>query len=147
MRLKSGGKTAALQNDADPSMKAKTAKRARPKLPPVSEEMKQWSAMLGAELRQWPNVTSRPMFGFQCFYRRKRIFAALPATRGISTPNTLMFRIKPMPPELLEQAKKDVRIDMESRTPGAKWYLFELRSTEDLRDALRWLNRAYERAR
>jgi hypothetical protein len=128
-------------------MKAKTAKGARPKLPPISEEMKRWSAMLGVELRQWPNVSSRPMFGFQCFYRRKKIFAALPATRGIETPNTLMFRMKPMPQELLERAKKEARIDMESRTPGAKWYLFGLSSDADLRDALWWLNQAYERAK
>jgi hypothetical protein len=87
------------------------------------------------------------MFGFHCFYRRKKIFAALPATRGISTPNTLMFRIKPMPPELLERAKNERRIDLESRTSGAKWFLFELGSAEDLRDALWWLNQAYERAK
>lgn len=128
-------------------MKAHKAKRPRPKLPAISEEMKQWSAMLGEELRGWPNVTSRPMFGFQCFYRKKKIFAALPATRGIGTPNTLMFRIKPMPPELLERARKEPRIDLESRTPGAKWYLFELAAEEDLRDALWWLNQAYERVK
>ena len=119
----------------------------RPKLPPVSEEMKQWSAMLGEELRQLPKVKARPMFGFQCFYRGKKIFAALPATRGVGTPNTLMFRIKPMPPELLERARKEPRIDTHNRTPGAKWYLFELSSSEDLRDVLWWLNQAYERAK
>jgi hypothetical protein len=128
-------------------MKAKTAKGKRPKLPPISEDMKRWSAMLGEELRQWPNVSARPMFGFQCFYRKKKVFAALPATRGISTPNTLMFRMKPMPPELLERARKEPRIDLEGRTPGAKWFLFELSSGEDLRDALWWLNQAYERAK
>jgi hypothetical protein len=128
-------------------MKSKTKKHARPKMPPISEEMKQWSAMLAGELRQWPNVSSRAMFGFECFYRRKKVFAALPATRGVGTPNTLMFRMKPMPPELLERATKDTRIDLEGRTPGAKWYLFELRSSEDLRDTLWWLNQAYERAK
>ena len=128
-------------------MKAKGAKGTRPKLPPVSEEMEQWSAMLGEEIRQWPKVSSRPMFGFQCFYRGKKIFAALPATRGVGTLNTLMFRIKPMPAELLERAKQEPRIETESRTPGAKWFLFELSSSEDLRDVLWWLNQAYERAK
>jgi hypothetical protein len=128
-------------------MTAKEPKRPRPKLPPVSEEMKQWSAMLGQELQQWPRVTSRPMFGFQCFYRGKNIFAALPATRGINTPNSLMFRIKPMPPDLEERAKKERRIETENKTPGAKWFLFELSSADDLRDALWWLNEAYERAK
>jgi hypothetical protein len=127
-------------------MKPRT-KRARPKLPPVSEEMKQWSAMLGQELRNWPKVSWRSMFGFQCFYRGKKIFAALPATRGIETPNSLMFRMKPMPPELEERAKNEPRIDLEGRTPGAKWFLFELSSENDLREALWWLNQAYERAK
>ena len=128
-------------------MKVETAKRARPKMPLISDEMKRWSAMLGQELRKWPKVTARPMFGFQCFYRSKKVFAALPATRGIHTPNTLMFRMKPMPVELLERAKKESRIDLQSRTPGAKWYLFELRGDADLRDALWWLNQAYERVK
>jgi hypothetical protein len=125
----------------------KKAPGRRPKLPAVSEEMKQWSAMLGGELSGWPKVNSRRMFGFQCFYRGKKIFAALPATRGINTPNSLMFRIKPMPEELMERARKERRIDMESRTPGAKWFLFELSSADDLRDALWWLNEAYSRAK
>ena len=128
-------------------MKRTKQKRPRPKLPPVSEEMKQWSAMLGQELRQWPHVTSRPMFGFQCFYRSKKIFAALPATRGINTPNSLMFRIAPMPPELALRAKKEPRMDRDNRTPGAKWFVFEISSEADLRDALWWLNQAFERAK
>ena len=103
--------------------------------------------MLGQELRQWPKVSSRPMFGFQCFYRGRKIFAALPATRGINTPNSLMFRINPMAANLVERAKKEPRIDTENRTPGAKWFTFELTSAEGLRDALWWLNQAYERAK
>ena len=109
--------------------------------------MKQWSAMLGQEVSHWPNVTTRPMFGFQSFYRGKRIFAALPATRGINTPNSLMFRIKPMPADLMKRAKDEPRINTEERTPGAKWFTFEVNSTEDVRDALWWLNQAYVRAK
>ena len=108
--------------------------------------MKQWSAALGAELQQWPKVTVRPMFGFQCFYRDGKVFAALPKTRAVHTPNTFMFRMSPMPTNLLARAKKEARIDMESRTPGAKWFLFELQSGEELRDAVWWLSQAYERA-
>lgn len=128
-------------------MKEKKPKRARPQLPPISAEMKQWSAALGAELLQWPKVTVRPMFGFQCFYRDGKVFAALPKTRAIHTPNPLMFRMNPMPPDLLARAKKEARIDMESRTPGAKWFLFEFQSGGDLRDAVWWLSQAYERAK
>ena len=128
-------------------MKAKASKRPRPKLPPISEEMKQWSAILGQELCQWPGVTSRPMFGMRGFYRDNKIFAALPVTRGFNTSNSLIFRIKPMPPELLERAKKEPRIDTENRAPGAKWFAFELNSAGGLRDALWWLNQAYARAK
>jgi hypothetical protein len=127
--------------------KAKAAKRRRPKMPPVSEEMKQWSAMLEHELNAWPKVSSRPMFGMRGFYRGKKIFAALPATRGFGTPNQLIFRIKPMPADLLQRAQSEPRMDLETRTPGAKWFTFQLNAAEDLRDALWWLNQAYERAK
>jgi len=125
---------------------SKKPKRPRPKLPPISEEMKVWSALLGQELNGWPQVTSRPMFGLLGFYRRKRIFAALPVTRGVNTPNSLMFRIQPMPADLLARAQKEPRIDTERHLPGAKWFSFELHSAADLRAALWWLNQAYERA-
>ena len=128
-------------------MRAKKAKRPRPKFVPISEEMKRWSVMLEAELKTWPKVITKPMFGFRGFYRGEKIFAAVPVTRGFNTPNTLIFRIKPMPPDLLERAKTEPRIDLETRTPGAKWFLFEVSSVEDVRKALWWLNQAYERAK
>jgi hypothetical protein len=126
--------------------KGKTSKRPRPKLPPISEEMKVWSALLGQELNGWPHVTSRPMFGLLGFYRRKKIFAALPVTRGVNTPSSLMFRIQPIPVDLLARAQKEPRIDTERHLPGAKWFSFEIQSTADVRAALWWLNQAYERA-
>ena len=116
-------------------------------MPHTSEEMKQWSAMLGEELSHWPKVTARPMFGLRGFYRGKKIFAALPVTRAIKNPNSLIFRIKPMPPDLLARAKKEPRIDTENAVPSAKWFVFELNSEADFRDALWWINQAYERAK
>src|SRR5882724_7387358 len=127
-------------------VKGKRTKRKRPKLPPISEEMKQFSAMLRQELITWPNTTSRPMFGFLGFYRRAKIFAALPVTRGSKTPNSLMFKIKAMPPNLMRRAVKEPRIDAQDKLPGGQWYSFEVNSEEDLRGALWWLNQAYERA-
>ena len=135
-------------------MKAKKAKRNRParqpmrtmrdrpKMPPISEEMKQWSAMLKTEVSGWPQISSRPMFGMMGLYRRKKIFGGLPVTRGFDTPNSVIFRFDPMPPDLQERALKDSRI-----TPGKRWFSFEVGSTGDLRDALWWLNQAYERAK
>jgi hypothetical protein len=128
-------------------MKAKKTKRPRPNMPPASEEMKQWSAMLGSELSTWPQVSTRPMFGLRGFYRGRKIFAALPVTRAIKNPNSLIFRIQPMPPDLLERAKKEARIDTESAIPSAKWFVFQLNSEADFRDALWWINQAYERAK
>ncbi len=114
----------------------------RPKMPPISEEMKHWAAMLKTEVGGWPQITSKPMFGMQGLYRRKKIFAALPATRGFNTPNSLIFRFDPMPPDLNQRALKEPRI-----TPGRHWFSFEIHSTEDLHDALWWLNQAYERTK
>jgi hypothetical protein len=128
-------------------MKAKKTKRLRPRMPNASEEMKEWSAMLGNELITWPQVTTRPMFGLRGFYHGKKIFAALPVTRAIRNPNSLIFRIQPVPPDLLKRAKKEPRIDTESRVPSAKWFTFELNSEADFRDALWWLNQAYDHAK
>jgi len=116
-------------------------------MPLASEEMKQRSAMLGEELSRWPKVATRPMFGLRGFYRGRKIFAALPVTRAIKNPNSFIFRIKPMPPELLERAKKEPRIDTENAVSSAKWFTFELNSEADFRDALWWLNQAYDRAK
>ena len=116
-------------------------------MPRTSEEMKQLSAMLGTELSTWPKVTTRPMFGLRGFYRGKKIFAALPVTRAIKNANSLIFRIQPMPPELLQRAEAEPRIDLENAIPSAKWFTFELHSEADFRDALWWLNQAYEHAK
>jgi hypothetical protein len=113
----------------------------------ASEETEQLAAMLGSELSTWPKVTTRPMFGLRGFYRGKKIFAALPVTRAIKNPNSLIFRMQPMPAGLLERAKKEPRIDTENAAPSAKWLSFMLNSEADLRDALWWLNQAYEHAK
>ena len=116
-------------------------------MPPISEEMKQWSAMLGQELGGWPQVTSRPMFGMLGLYRRKKIFAALPVTRAVKTANSFIFRFSPMPPDLMKRAVKEPRIDTDRKIPGARWFSYEVGSTADLRDALWWLNQAYKQTK
>lgn len=128
------------------SVKAKPATSNWPKLVRISEEMRQWSATLEEELRGWPRVTSRPMFGLIGFYHHGVIFAALPRTRALSSPSSIIFKFDPMPPTLLRRARKDSRIVSERESPDAKWHSFELNTTGDLRDALWWLNRAYEAA-
>jgi hypothetical protein len=128
-------------------MKAKKAKRPRPQMHRASEETKQLAALLGTELTTWPKVTTRPMFGLRGYYRGKKIFAALPVTRAIKNPNSFIFRIQPMPAELLERARAAPHIDIENAAPGPKWLSFILNSEADFRDALWWLNQAYEHAK
>ena len=136
------------------TMKAKKGKRARsarpkrlamrerPKMPPISEEMRQWSAMLRTEVSGWLQITTKPMFGMMGLYRRKKIFGGLPVTRGFDTPNSVIFRFDPIPQDLEERASKDRRI-----APGKRWFSFDVSSAEDLRDALWWLNQAYDHAK
>lgn len=128
-------------------MKAKPASSKRPKLLRISEEMRQWSAMLEQDLKRWPSVKSRPMFGLIGFYRNGKIFAGLPRTRALRTSTSFIVKFNPMPPNLLRRARKDPRMDSERKSPSARWYSFELSSAKDLRDALWWLNRAYEAAK
>jgi hypothetical protein len=125
-----------------PAKRERPTMRERPKMPPISEEMKQWSAMLKTELIGWPQVKSKPMFGMSGFYRRKKIFAALPVTRGFDTPSSIIFRFDPIPAGLNQRALKEPRI-----TPGTRWFSFEIQCTGDLRDALWWLDQAYEAAK
>lgn len=128
------------KNKPNPSaVRTRRAMRERPKMPPISEEMKQWSAMLKTEVSGWPQITTKPMFGMMGLYRGKKIFGGLPVTRGFDTPNSVIFRFDPIPSELEERASKDARI-----APGNRWFSFNVGSTEDLRDALWWLNQAYE---
>jgi hypothetical protein len=124
-----------------------TTKKPRSTLPRTTDEMQQWSAMLGSELQSWPQVTTRPMFGLVGFYRKKTIFAALPVTRGIGTPNSIIFKIESLPSDLLRRVSQDPRVGTGTKMRAKGWFSFDLNSEEDLRDALGWLNEAYERAK
>jgi hypothetical protein len=122
-------------------------RRPRPKLLPISEEMRHWSAMLETEACSWPKITTKPMFGFLSFYRAGKIFAAIPRTRGFGAASALILKFDPMLPPLLQKAQSDSRLDTSTRIPGKGWFSFEISSNEDLRDALWWLGRAYDSAK
>jgi len=81
-------------------------KAKRRKMAHASEEMKEWSALLKQELEKLPKVIAKPMFGMLCYYRGAKVFGALPVTRSIGSANSFMFKIKPMPPNLLDRAEK-----------------------------------------
>jgi hypothetical protein len=124
-----------------------SAIRERPKFPVISEEMQHWSAMLEAEVESWPAVTYKRMFGFRFLYRRKSVFAALPYSRGLFTPSSILLKFNPMPTGLFQQAQKEPRLDTGTRMSGKGWFSFELFSDADVRDAIWWLNQAYEAAK
>ncbi len=119
----------------------------RPALIPITPEMQHWSALLEEELKTWPGVIAKRLFSFRSFYRGKVIFAALPRSRSFNSASSIIFKFSPMPPALSKRAQADSRINFNTRISGTGWVSFELKSEADLRDALWWLNHAYESAK
>jgi hypothetical protein len=105
-----------------PKKKAAKPKSKRPKMPkffPIDDEMKELSAMLEKEVSDWPGISTKPMFGYQGFYRGGRIFAALPRSRAMRSPRSIMIKFAPASPAILESAKKDSRVSDVSGMSGA----------------------------
>ena len=117
----------------------------RPKLPKVSEQMKAWSSALATEAVDWPQVTARSFFGFTALYRDDRIFAAVPRTHAMWTPNGFGFKIENPNSKVSKKLREDRRIEA-TRMQKARWFIFELADDADLHDALDWLGEAYESA-
>ena len=133
-----------------PKKKTAKAKSQRPKMPkffPIDDEMKELSAMLEKEIADWPGVSMKPMFGYQGLYRDGRIFAALPRSRAMRSPRSLMIKFASASPAILESAKKDSRVGTVSAMSSAGWLFFELDEASATRGALGWLGRAYEAAK
>jgi hypothetical protein len=107
--------------------------------------MKAWAAALEAEVTGCPRVSTRPMFGFTALYRGTKIFAILPRTRGMGSPSSLAFKLEDAGPRLLTKLQAETRLST-TVMRASRWFVFELDSDRDLKDALRWLNRAYEAA-
>src|SRR5712691_5795393 len=112
-----------------PKKKAPQAKSGRPKMPkwfPIDDEMKELSAMLEKEVSDWPGVSKKPMFGYHGLYRDGAIFAALPRSRAMKSPRSIMFKLASMSPAIVDAAKKDSRVDTNSRVPSPGWFMFEM---------------------
>ena len=103
--------------------------------------------MLEGEVLRWPGVVAKRLFSFRSLYRGEVIFAALPRARSFHSPTSFILKFDPMPAKLLERASSDSRVNTKTRLPGRGWFSFELGSNSDLRDALFWLNQAYECAK
>jgi hypothetical protein len=117
-------------------------KRSAP-LAKISEEMQVWSGLLVEEVAGWPEVTTKPMFGLTALYRGQAIFAALPKTRALGSPNAVAFKIGEASGRLMGKLKREPRIQ-ETMMAAAKWFVFEMESDGDLRGVLEWLGVAYE---
>jgi hypothetical protein len=126
-------------------MKRKKISGAMPRFHKLSPEMERWAAMLAEELVQWPGVTTKPMFGLAGFYRGKTIFAAVPKSRCIGSPNTVIFKL-PHGSKWRGDAATDSRVHSDSAETH-KWLHFEIGSDSDLRDALIWFERAFQSAK
>ena len=122
-----------------------TKQSQKPRLLVVSEEMKAWSAALASEVGDWPSVSAGSFFGLTAFYRKDKIFALLPRTRGMETSNSLALKLDSPPPNVRARLDQDPRITS-TQMGRALWFTFELTSGADLRSALDWLGTAYEAA-
>jgi len=91
--------------------------RTRPKLPPVSEEVRHLCALLAQEVLAWPGVTSKLMFGFRALYRDGVVFAMLPDKRSLEVADSLAYK------------------------DGAEWKSF---AVKDASAALKVLEKAYQ---
>src|SRR5438067_1047584 len=117
---------------------ANPAKRARPKMYKVPDDVRLWATRIAEELATWPAVTSRPMFGMVAFYRAKTVFAALPRTRTFPTRNSIVFKFNRDTAET-RKAREALAV-YEGNQPGTNWLSCELSSPEDVTTALRWLD-------
>lgn len=124
-----------------PKAARKKSSRETPKLYKVSEELKEWAALLAGELATWPGVRSKPMFGLVSFYRKDKIFAAVPRTRALVSPHSIIFKFQAENAET-RKARRELH-----GYPARGWVSFELHSAKDLQAALRWLDLAYRMAR
>jgi len=103
----------------------------RPKLPRISEEMRQMCVMLGEEILRWPKVRTNPMFGMRAFYRGKIVFALIPDKRAFENADSIMYKIA----------------NATDTKEGKKWKPFKLTTAENLGAALDILDKSYRKAK
>jgi hypothetical protein len=109
---------------------------ARPRLVTVDAEMRRWCALIEEDVAAWPNVSARPMFGLLAFYRGPAIFAAVPRTRAVESPYSIIVKLAGAHGDRVKRAAG----------PGGDWVAFSMDSEHDVTEALRWIERAYTKA-
>jgi hypothetical protein len=83
------------------------------------------------------------MFGLTALYRGTEIFTVLPHTRSMGSPNSVAFKLLKPGSRLLSKIEQEPRLQT-TVMRARQWYVFELSSARDLRDALDWLRRAHQ---
>jgi hypothetical protein len=111
----------------------------------VSEQMREWSALLEREVLTWPRVTVKMMFGMNSLYRGELIFAALPSTRTLISEDCIIFKLEAPSSSVMSKLQADAKVIAEFGI-GTRWYGFRIKSHEDLHDAIEWLSYSYEAA-
>jgi hypothetical protein len=101
----------------------------RPKLVAVSEETRRLSQLLAQELLNWPDVSTRAMFGLRAIYHRNVIFAMLPDKRALESAQAIAYKLR-------EGVQRK----------GENWQLCELKNEHDIPSALACLEEAHRRA-
>ncbi len=84
--------------------------------------MKRASTLLAAELTDWPDVSTRPMFGLRAVYHKGVIFAMLPDKRCFESPGGIAYKER------------------------GKWQVFEVGDEREIGKALVVLEEAYRLA-
>jgi hypothetical protein len=129
-------------------------KHGRTALPKIDEEMREFCALISSEIANWPDVSSRKMFGMLSFYRelpafpQPRIFACLPDTRALTLPRAISFKLVEPKPAQISRMKADTRVTA-SEAPKhlSKWFDFSITEPGDVNEALWWLEQAYRATR
>jgi TfoX/Sxy family transcriptional regulator of competence genes len=107
--------------------------------------MKQWCAMMEAELLTWPDVEARPMFGMLGFYRKGKIFAAIPRNRTVGNTDAVLVKLQGASEKLANEALHHPKA-ITSAMPKAGWISMAMDSIDDGREMLGWFSQAYELA-
>lgn len=115
----------------------------RESLSSISDQMQAWCAALAAELKDWPQITLKPFFGFTALYRGQMMFGLLPRTRSIFKSNAVAFRFDKASRATRALIEKDQRIAAFDKDK-TRWFTFQLSSGADLHDALDYLGRAFD---
>ena len=115
------------------------------KLSHVSEAMRQWCALMEAELLSWPQVTAKPMFGMLGFYRNGNIFAAVPKDRTVGNTDAVLVKLQGASEKVAAEALGSPKA-ITTAMPKAGWICMAMDSIDDVRVMLDWFSRAYELA-